>query len=104
MTVTLVPLDFVERLEEYRGEMRLWHTVWTVFAGAVLGMLVNSVTGGHMTTAAWVLIAVFLIMAALAFASALRYKRRGDQLRDQMLASRLPRPPADIEGQNLEEE
>ena len=85
LRIHLVPLATVERLEEYRAERSNWHPVWGIFLGAILGIFINGVTGGQMTLAAWVLVAAFLVMGGLAFGSALRYQRRGDRLREQML-------------------
>jgi len=77
MAVRLVPLNSLDRLEEYRFETDFWLAMSGILVGAALGILVNLATGGDLTPAAWVLIVVLPLIAVGTVSAALRYVRRG---------------------------
>lgn len=85
MQVHLVPAASLERLEEYRSDESTWWTWFGLFVGSIIGVFINAATGGRMTTEAWILIGVFIIMAGLTGWFALKSKRKGSELSKKLL-------------------
>lgn len=81
MEVRLVASSSLERLEEYRSEENKWYSVFTLFVGAIMGVFVNVVTGGNLTTAAWILVGAFLLMGGFAGWSAFGFQKRAETIR-----------------------
>ena len=85
MEVRLVSSTSLERLEEYRSEVNKWYTIVGIFLGAILGIFINSVTGGNMTSQAWILVLTFLFFAVLTGFTGWNYQKRVNQVRSQIL-------------------
>lgn len=92
MEVRLISAASFERLEEYRGEESKWSSVAGVFAGALLGIVVNVVTGSPMTNIAWIFGITFFILMGIMVWTAYVYKQRGDRLRGRIVGEHVPLP------------
>ena len=87
LQISLVPSTYVERTDEYRDDETTWRTYSGIFFGAILGILVNLVTGGQMKTETWLVVVVFGLMAGLTLAFALQANHRRTKLRKELLDS-----------------
>jgi transcriptional regulator with XRE-family HTH domain len=84
LTVKLVPSTVLERLEEYRSEESKWLSVSGIFIGSILGIFINVATGGAMSTQAWIILGVLLLMASFSGWTARSYSRRAGSLKKQL--------------------
>jgi hypothetical protein len=93
MAVRLVPLQQVERIEEYRGDQSIFFTLVGLFGGAVLGILSNWATlqAFTMTRASLVLSALFLLLCILCGVWTVVIGRRATKAKRQM--PQWPRTP-----------
>lgn len=80
MEVKLVPIESIQRLEEYRADENKWNSWLGVFVGAIIAIIVNIVTGGQTKTETWILLVVFAFLCMLTGLSAYNYKKRADKL------------------------
>jgi transcriptional regulator with XRE-family HTH domain len=84
LQVRLISASSFERLEEYRNEENKWFSLAGLFVGAILGVLINSVTGGVMTSAAWIFIGLFLVMTVIMAWTAYTFQKRAERLRTRI--------------------
>lgn len=87
MTVRLVPVNLLERLEEYRFDEAKWAAIQGVFFGAVLSLVVNMATGVNATSSTWGLLGLLFAMACLASWATYSSRQRGNKVRNQLLGS-----------------
>ncbi len=85
MSVRLAPVHQLDSLDEYRGDESKLLAVFGVFVGAILGVFVNVATGGKMEAAAWIILVVFLVVAALFGYAAWEVRKRGSRLKSRIL-------------------
>lgn len=86
MTVNLGPLNIVDRMEEYQADENLGHTLFGLFAGAALGILVNWATGpnAEITGASLVLLITFAVIAAAVGIWLCRIKKRKKNVKGEI--------------------
>lgn len=102
--VRFISVISLERLNEYRSEETKWFTVSGSFIGAIFGVIINLIVGGQMQSTGWILILVFLMIAAAAAWSAYQYRQRAEQLSNQLLERTQPiRPTARVDKPEPEE-
>lgn len=90
LEVRLIPTTSFERLEEYREDENKWFTWSGLFLGAVIGILVNLITGGQATISTWIVAATFFIMTIITGFSAWNYSQRAKNLRNEIIEKKAP--------------
>ena len=97
MKINLVPTNWLERLEEYRSDERIYSLLFGLFGGALLGMIAawfaNSQNSINAYAVAFLLVLVILTMAcAIIF---YRANQRAQGMRKKMLD--INKPPSIVE-------
>lgn len=90
MTVLLVQADVVYRLEEYRSDQQHWEAIMWTLVGAILGVLVNWITNEPIVISKISILAIimFSILACIAFASVVKYRKRAEKMKERVLNSK----------------
>jgi hypothetical protein len=90
LSIQLVPVDLVDKLEEYRSDQIKWETVFWAFIGAILGIIINWVTSSDLviTEVSVVTLALLALMAVITGRAAKDYTKRVDMAKAKMLNSR----------------
>lgn len=88
MRVKLVPSHLLAWLEETRAEENKWSSIAWAFLGACLGITINWITAETLTVTrhAVIMLVAFAIVAIAAFLSAIRYGKRAQQVRSDILS------------------
>lgn len=84
MEVKLVAITSLERLEEYRADENEWRSWFGVFMGAIIAVFINIFTGSEVSNETYLLGAFLVLMCLLTGWSALKYRQRGNALRDDI--------------------
>lgn len=81
LAIFLVPQDYIYRLEEYRSDEKKWESVFWVFTGAALGLVINWATGDitSLTASSVILLVVLVTVAVFTLFASRDYKRRADK-------------------------
>lgn len=88
LQVRLVSSTALERFEEYRAEESKWLGWLGIVSGALLGIIINWATGGILSGESIVLLVVFAVICIIFGITALKYKKRGDEIRAQIFKNR----------------
>lgn len=65
LEIRLLTTNSLDRLEEYRSNQNIWAAGVGLFGGAVMGIMVNFVTGAEVEKTAWVLVVAFILVTAI---------------------------------------
>ncbi len=84
MTVQLVPITELERLEEYGDEAKKWFSATGLFLGAIIGILTNLATGGSVDDSTWVVGGVFVLGLILTASSGCKYNENGRKQKEKI--------------------
>lgn len=86
LTIFLVPQDDIYRLEEYRADEKKWESVFWVFTGAALGLVINWATGDitSLTASSVILLVILVAVAVFTLFASRDYKRRADKTMNNM--------------------
>lgn len=85
LSVKLVPLETVERLEEYRSDENVALTFLGTALGGVLGFLVNVVTNGtELSRGSWAFLGLLLLVVVFLLYNVVRSRRRASRLKRRM--------------------
>lgn len=95
MAVSLVPVDIVYRLEEYRSDQQYWESTMWALVGAILGVVVNWSTSEPLVISKMsvIILIMLLVFSFITLSSALKYRKRADRIKERMLASVKPTNP-----------
>ena len=93
MAVKLVSSSSLDRLDEYHGDQTLFQTLFGVFAGAGLGLLIGIVTAPQPSITAWsgLTLGVFVTASAVFLVQALRIRGRASKVRAAALGGKARR-------------
>jgi hypothetical protein len=65
LEIRLLTTNSLDRLEEYRSNQNIWAGGIGLFGGAVMGIMVNFVTGAEVEKTAWVLVVAFVLVVVV---------------------------------------
>ena len=93
MEVKLVSSSSLDRLDEYHGDQTLFQTLFGVFAGAGLGLLIGIVTAPKPSITAWsgLTLGVFVTASGVFLVQALRIRGRASKVRAAALGGKARR-------------
>jgi len=87
MTVKLVPLHLMTRLEEARSDGKFWGAVFWAVVGAFFGIVCNWVTSDpiNITTCSLVVMAILVVVGSLTFFGGVRkYHSRAQSIKAEV--------------------
>lgn len=85
LEVKLIPITTFNSLEEHRSDESKWYSCTSVFAGTILGIIVNLATGAKPSLATWVILGTFLIMSLFSLWQARTFTKRANSLKRELL-------------------
>ena len=100
MTVKLVPMHLMTRLEEARSDEQFWGAVFWAVVGAILGVVCNWVTSDpiDITRPSLVVMAVFVAIGFLTFFGGVRkYQSRAQNIKSEVTQAGVNLPDREFE-------
>ena len=86
MEIKLIPTWSFDRLEEYRTDENKWYAIASLPFGAVIGILINLITGSEANQATWVALILFAVFGILSLWQALVLSKRAAQTKSEILS------------------
>jgi hypothetical protein len=88
LSVRLIPLEWLDRFEEYKDDQTEFLAVLGALCGGVLGVMVNVATGSFKSNPySWAFLGILCLMSLLFLRFFLQTKTRAKKLKDEMLRS-----------------